>query len=112
MRILRGLPSIEGLDQLVEEERGVERAGCGLGVELHAHERTGAMANALVGPVVEVAEPRLPLARQGLLVHREAVVLGGDEAARGSHAAARLVLTAMTELELVGVGARGESEDL
>src|SRR5689334_20844930 len=112
MRTFRGLASIEGLDELVEEKGGVERARRGLGVELDAHERTRAMADTLIGTVVEVAEPRLPVARQALLVDRIAVVLRGDEAPGGAHAAARLVLTPMAELELVGIGASGQRQDL
>jgi len=37
-------------------------------MELHAHKRFGAVADAFVGAVVRVEKPRLPIRRQGFFV--------------------------------------------
>ena len=49
------------------------------------------VADALVGPVVGVHEERVPAAGQLGVVHREAVVLGGDVAPPRAQVHARLV---------------------
>jgi hypothetical protein len=38
-------------------------------MELYAHERLGAVANAFVRAVVGVEESRLPIRRQGFFIH-------------------------------------------
>ena len=86
------------LDEHVEEELGVERAGARLGVELHAAVGQPVVHKALVRAVVLVVEQRLPLGlrRQRLHVEREPVVLTRDEAARaGARQRARLVVAAV-----------------
>ena len=86
------------LDEHVEEELGVERAGARLGVELHGEIGQPVVHEALVRAVVLVVEERLPLGvrRQRLHVEREPVVLTRDEAARaGARQRARLVVAAV-----------------
>jgi hypothetical protein len=70
-------------------------------VELDPPERFRAVPDPLVGPVVGVGEPGKPVCREGVLVHRVAVVLGRDETALGPLQDARLVLTPVAVLELV-----------
>src|SRR4029453_13497542 len=81
-------------------------------MKLDTHERAGAMADALVSPVIGVGEPRLPTRRQRLAVDRITVILRGDVAAIRSHLFARLVLAAMSELQLVGVAPCRQGENL
>src|SRR5262245_60284687 len=107
MRTLRGLASTHGLHELVEQERRVRRPWHRLRMELDAHERSRARADALVRAVVEVPERGFPAGRQRRLVDSVAVILGGDEAARAPDPNARLILPAVAELELVRVGAGG-----
>jgi hypothetical protein len=59
---------------------------------------------------VEVGDVRLPLHRS--LIHREAVVLGGDLHLPGQEVLDRLVRPSMAELHLVGRPADGPGEDL
>ena len=98
--------------KLVKKERGVAGTGTSLGVELDAEDRLEPGPDAFVGPVVQVHEPRLPVARKGMLVHRVAVILAGDEAAARRHLLHRLVRAPMTVRELVRLTARGQAKDL
>src|SRR2546425_3711053 len=112
MRTFRGLRSMKTRDELVEQEVGVDRARGRFWMELHAQERALAVPYAFVRAVVEILEPRRPAGGQRPLVHGIAMVLGRDVAARRAHHGARLVLAAVSELELVGVGAGSERQDL
>ena len=77
-----------------------------------AREKKGSsVADALVRAVVDVREPGLQSSGSVVGVDGEAVVLGGDVAARRSRLT-RLVVAAVAVLELVGVGAGGERHDL
>ena len=77
--------------------------GLRLGVELHAEVRPRARADAFVGAVVDVHEPRLPVAGQRVVVDRVAVILAGDVAAARQQILHRLVHAAMAVGQLVGV---------
>src|SRR5690242_7644826 len=83
-----------------------------LGMELHGAKRARGMADALVGPVVGVAEPRLPARGERFLVHGVAVILACDIAAAGVQVDTGLVLAAVAEGEFVCVGAGGQCHDL
>src|SRR5882724_6866782 len=102
--------------ELVEQRLAIDRAGGGLGMELHAQERLRAVAHALVRAVVGVGEPGLPALGKRCRIDGEAVVLRGDEAAllpsRLSDLYAGLVVAAVAELELVSTGAGREREQL
>src|SRR5437870_5541999 len=103
---------MDGRDELIEQKAGVNRARCRFRMELHAQEWPLAVPYAFVRAVVEILEPRRPARGQRPLVHGMTVVLGRDVAARRAHHGARLVLAAVSELELVGVGAGSERQDL
>src|SRR5438046_10562932 len=62
--------------------------------------------------VVEIPKPRQPASRQRPLVHDIAVILGRDVAAGCADHDTGLILAAVSELELVGVGNGGERHDL
>src|SRR5712671_6440937 len=98
--------------EFVEQRLAIDRARGGLGMELHAHERLRAVAHAFVRAVVGVREPGLPALWERCRIDGEAVVLRGDEAARGAFLETGLVVAAVAELELVGARARGKREQL
>src|ERR1700740_2532426 len=81
-------------------------------MKLHAHKGTDAVPDTLVGAIIGVDEPRLPVRRQGRVVYRIAVVLGGDVAAPCPYFQTGLVLATVPEFELIGVGTGCEGQQL
>ena len=69
------LASRSKVDELVEEDAGVEGTGAGLGVELGGEEGLGLVEDALVGGVVDVEEEGRPAFGKGLGDDVVAVVL-------------------------------------
>src|SRR5262245_15452672 len=98
--------------KLVKEKRGVAGTGARLGVELDAEDRFEPGPDTFVGPVVQVHEPGLPVARKSTLVHRVAVILAGDEAAASAYLLHWLVRASVTIWELVRITASSQAEDL
>jgi hypothetical protein len=99
-------------DERVEEELGVARAGCALGVELNTEVRAVGVSDTLVTVVIGVDEELVPALRQSLGVDGITVVLRGDVALSGEHVGARNVVSAVTKLHLEGFGAGSASEQL
>src|SRR5262249_49157883 len=79
-------------------------------MKLHAHEGADAVPDPLVSAIIGVEKPRLPVRRQGGVVHRIAVVLGGDVAAPCADFQTGLILATVSEFELIGVspGCQGQ----
>lgn len=99
-------------DEGVEQELGVARSGCALGVELNTEVRAVCVPNTLVAVVVGIDEKLVPALRQSLGVDGVTVVLRGDVALSGENVGARNVVAAVTELHLEGFGASSASEQL
>jgi hypothetical protein len=99
-------------DECVEEELGVARAGCALGVELNTEVGAVGVPDTFVAVVVGVDEELVPALRQSLGVDGVTVVLRSDVALSGEHVGARNVVSAVTELHLEGFGASSASEQL
>ena len=70
-------------------------------MELCGEPRVPLVPDALVGAIVHIDEERFPVCRQRAVVHRIAVVLRGDEAALRTHHPYRLVMAAVTVLQLI-----------
>ena len=70
------------------------------------------MTDALVGAVVGVDEPLLPVTGQRLAVEGVAVILARDETTLGAEFVAGLILTAVTEFQLVGFAPRRPTQKL
>ena len=102
-----------GVDEAVEEGRGVVWARGGLGVVLDGEDVASGNVEAGDGVVVEVpvGDAGAPGLEAGG-VDGEAVVLAGDLDASGEGVEDGLVGAAVAELELVGGGAEGEGEEL
>ena len=101
------VPSGRGLEEfheLIEEELSVQRAGGCFRMELHREPGVAAVAYAFVGAVVHIHEEWLPFGRKALVIDGVTVVLGGDVAFLSPYQAHRLVVTAVAELQLVGIG--------
>src|SRR6185436_19114439 len=100
-------------DELAEEIVAVVRSGARLGVVLDREDGEVAMAEALDGAVVQVHVRQL---ERGIVeergIHREAVVLRGDLDLSGAQVLHRMVRPTVAELELEGLAAAGEPEDL
>ncbi|KAI3479544.1 hypothetical protein L1887_58356 [Cichorium endivia] len=99
-------------DEDVEEELGVTGTGRALGVELDTEVGAFGGVDTLVGVVVGVGEEGLPASGEGVGVDGETVVLGGDVAAAADLVGTGDVVATVTELELLGLGTGGESEQL
>jgi hypothetical protein len=84
----------------------------GLGMELHAEVRPNAGANALVGSVVDVDEPWLPIGRKGGILNRVPMILARDVTTPREQVLHGLIHAAMSVGQFVGIAARGEAEDL
>src|SRR5213593_534457 len=99
----------EAREQIV----GVVRPRRGLGVILHGEHGLLAVAHALGGAVVEI-DVRLhqPGLLHGREVHREAMVLRSDLDAPGEEVLHWMIGAMVAELELVGVAAEGQAENL
>ena len=63
------------------------------------------MPDALIGAVVQVLEQTFPICRKRAVINGKAVVLRCDVALVRTRDTNRLVMSAMTVLELVGLGA-------
>ena len=106
------------VDEPVEQVPRVVRAGRCLRVELHRERQPVKAFQPLDDPVVEAAEGHLGPAELGVGhlvergVHREAVVVRGDQHPAGAVVAHRLVDPAVPELELVGAETQCPAEDL
>ena len=70
------------------------------------------MLHSLVGAIVGIKKPGFPFRRQCLLVYSKTMVLRRYDATLGSHLNARLVLAAMTVLQLEGIGAGSQRQQL
>ena len=70
------------------------------------------MAHSLVGAIVRIKEPWFPFQRQRFLVYSETMVLRRYEATLSSHLNAGLVLAAMSVLQLEGIGAGSQCQQL
>src|SRR5262249_1016956 len=100
------------LQEVVEEELGIGWARGGLGVELDASERLGAVPDPLVGPVVGVEEPGEPVLGEAVLVYRVAVILRGDVTALAATEDTGLVLPPVAVLQLVRLRPGCQGQDL
>mmetsp|Transcript_13563 Transcript_13563/g.24040 ORF Transcript_13563/g.24040 Transcript_13563/m.24040 type:complete len:838 (+) Transcript_13563:2027-4540(+) len=89
----------------VEQELRVRGAAAVLRVELGREPGVLLVHDALVGAVVHVLKEHLPVLGQRGAVHRVAVVLRGDVALAGEHVHHGLVLPAVAEGQLGGLGA-------
>ena len=87
-------------------------SGRRLGMILDREDRVLAVPEPLHGPVIEVHVGHLHRAFEGIGVHCEAVVLGGDLHLFGGEVHDRLVAAVMPELELEGAPAHGQPQDL
>ena len=91
--------------EVVKQEARIPGAWLSLGMELDAEKRLPSRADPLVGAVIDVHEPGLPLLAQGLIPHGIAVVLAGDVTAAGEQVLDRLIDAPVAIGELVGVRA-------
>ena len=87
-------------------------AGAGLGVALEAEGRMRAVADALQRAVEQRPVRGLDIRRQGLLVHREAVVLAADQHLAGRGHLHRMVRTVVAELHLHRARPAGKAQQL
>ena len=99
-------------DEVIKQELGIGRAAGGLGMELHRTEGFGFVTDALIGAVVHVHEPGLPIATEGFVIHRVTMVLRGNEAAIGIGHADRLVMAAVAVFQFKGTGTRRTGQQL
>src|SRR5712692_9551024 len=101
------------VDEAGEQVMSVVRARRRLRMVLDGEDRQLAVAHALGGPIVQIDVGLLePDLRHGLGVDGEAVILRRDlDAARGQ-IAHRMIGAVVSELELVGAAAEGQSQDL
>ena len=91
----------------------VVRAGSGLGVVLHAEQRQRAMAQAFQRVVVQVDVRQFDFALlQRIGIDGEVVVVRGDLDLAGRECLHRMVAAVVSELELVGLAAEGEADEL
>ena len=81
-------------------------------MELHAEVWSDARANALVGSVVDVDEPWLPIRRKSGILNRVPMVLARDVATPREQVLHGLIHAAMSVGQFVGIAAGGEAEDL
>src|SRR5262245_32094930 len=81
-------------------------------MKLHAHKRAYAMPDSLVRAIIGVYKPRFPVRRQGGVVYRIAVVLGGDVAALCADFQTGLILAAVPEFEFIGLGPGCQGQQL
>ena len=88
---------------MLEQPARVEGAGRGLGMELHRGDRQRAVAEAFVGPVVEVGHRRFEVGRQRRRVDGVAMVVRGDQHFVINVIFDGLVPAAMAVGQLVGV---------
>src|SRR5688572_443049 len=79
---------------------------------LHRGDRLGRVTEALDGSIVEIEVRDAHIPRQGLGIHRETVILGRDFNLAGAEILDRMVCAAMSELQLEGLAANRQSEDL
>lgn len=100
------------VQELIKHKFRVHGAGVGFRVELRAADGFAHVAKPLVGAVVQVGEPGLPIAGERIGVHGETMILAGDVAMAGEFIAHGLVLAAVTVLEFEGLAAGGKPEHL
>ena len=100
------------VEELPEQVVRVVRARRRLGVILHAEHRLGLVAQPLDGAVVEVDVGDLHVRRQRRRIDGEAVVLRGDLDLAGLELLDRVVGAAVAELQLVGLAAHRQRQDL
>ena len=81
-------------------------------MELCGEPRVVFVADTLVGAVVHVDEIGLPVGRERLGIYGVAVVLRGDETARGAHLLHGLVVAAVSVFQFVDGCSRRFSEQL
>ncbi len=97
---------------MVEQTGTVVRARARFGVPLEAEGRTVGAMDALQGPIEQGDVGGAQALRQAVLVHREAVVLGGDHHCVVVQALHRVVGTVVAKLHLDGLGTGGETQQL
>ena len=98
--------------EAVEQRLQVVRAGARFGMALEAERRLVLEREALQRAVEQRAMRGAHVRRQRRLIHREAVVLAGDEHLAAVEVLHRMVGAVMAELHLHGLRAAGEAEDL
>ena len=79
---------------------------------MHTEEWLFPVPDSLVGAVVGVGKPGVPVRWKFFCLNRKAVVLAGQVATPGAFFQAGLVLGAMAEFELVGAGASSQCQNL
>src|SRR5687768_6520711 len=92
--------------------RRIHRTRFGFRMELHAHEGKRAVSNTFVRPIIGIHEPRFPSFLQRLDPDGISMVLGCNVTTACSDFYAGLILAAMPELQLIGVGTCGKGQDL
>lgn len=97
---------------LVKQNGSIERTALGLGMELGGEDGLLGVDHTLVGLVVEVDKVGLELGRQGVDVNGVSVVLGSDVALAGGQIQSGDVVSSVTVLELDGLGAGSQSQQL
>src|ERR1017187_6847240 len=99
--------------EIVEQIVRIVRAGRGFGMVLHTEYRLAAVAETFQRLIVQIDVGDFDLAQvERIRVHGEPVIVRGDLHAPGEFIAHRMVGAAMSELELVGLAAKGEPEQL
>ena len=107
------IPSLDHLHEIVEQIVRIVRAGRGLGMVLHAEHRMIAMAEAFQRLVVQIDVGELDLVQvERIGIHREAVIVRRDLHLVGELVQHRVIGAAMAELQLVGLAAKREAENL
>ena len=86
------LPLVTGADKDVKQSLEIARPSHVLGMELNAEERERLVHDPLVALIISICEQDLPIRWQVAVVHRKAVVLGGDETALGRRVETGLVV--------------------
>lgn len=93
---------LDGRNEDVEEEFGIARTRCGLGMELNREERSFSRVDTFVRIVVGVNEEFFPTGSEGLRVDSVSVILRGDVASTTNEGGTRDVGTTVSVLELEG----------
>ena len=81
-------------------------------MELHVEVWADARATALVGSVVCIDEPWLPIRRKSSILNRVPMILARDVTTPREQVLHGLIHDAMSVGQLVGIAAGGEREDL
>ena len=110
--ILLGAILLNQFNKVVEQTGTIVRARARFGVTLEAEGRTVGAMDALERPIEQGDVGGTQALGQGLLVHRKAVVLGGDHHGVVVQTLHRVIGTVVAELHLDGLGAGGQAQQL